>query len=128
MKITIIGPSGGGKSTLARRIAHDFFVPRLELDRLWFQHRGYEVMNGTEEEKVLVQTKIKIDVETFLTQHPAWVCDGTYGKIQPIIAELADTVVLIQRPLLSRVKSHIMRVLKNDGRNLRYRGNKICCS
>lgn len=117
MKITIIGPGGSGKSTLAKRIADAFTVPRLELDRLWFHHGGHEVMYGTAEEKALVQEKIKADVEVFLDQHAAWVCDGTYSKIQPIIAELADTVVLIQRPLLRRVMSHVLRVLKNDGRH-----------
>jgi adenylate kinase family enzyme len=117
MKITIIGSGGGGKSTLARKISMNFTVPRLELDRIWFSHNGHKVMNGTPEEKALVQEKLRFDVEKFLNEHESWVCDGTYSKIQPLIADQADYVVLIKRPLYRRMISHIKRNLQNDGRH-----------
>jgi adenylate kinase family enzyme len=117
MKITIIGSSGGGKSTLARKISQTFSIPRLELDRIWFSYDGHKVMNGTPEQKQAVQEKIKSDVQKFLSEHESWVCDGTYSKIQPLIADVADTVVLIKRPLYQRIFSHIKRNLQNDGRH-----------
>jgi len=117
MKITIIGTSGGGKSTLARKISKAFNIPRLELDRLWFAHDGHVVMHGAPQEKQRVQEKIKHDVENFLHENTAWVCDGTYSKIQPLIAEQADIVVLIQRPLLFRLCSHVLRVFHGKDRH-----------
>ena len=119
MKITIVGPSSSGKSTLAKRISQRFTIPRLELDRLWFEAGGHDCfVNGcTEEEKNKISLQIKDQVEDFLTQHKDWVIDGTYTKIQPMIADQADNVVLIQRQLVKRIISHIVRVVKNEGRH-----------
>lgn len=117
MKITIIGPSGGGKSTLSRKISQKFNIPRFEIDRVWFKYGGQLSMNGTPEEREIVSQKICVEIEEFLASNEQWVFDGTYSKLQPIIAEQADFVVLIKRPLLNRVFSHIRRVFKNDNRH-----------
>jgi len=117
MKITIIGPSGGGKSTLSRKISQKFNIPRFEIDRVWFKHGGQLSMNGTSEEKESVSQRILVEIEQFLSANENWVFDGTYSKLQPVIAEQADTVVLIQRPLLGRILSHVRRVLGSDNRH-----------
>lgn len=111
MKITIIGSSGGGKSTLARKISQTFNVSRLEIDRIWFKYEGHKNMNGTPQHKEVIIEKIESDLRAFLSVNDHWVIDGTYSKLQPIIAEKADEVILIKRPLLRRICSHIMRVL-----------------
>lgn len=118
MKITIIGPSGGGKSTLARNISQTFNISRLEIDRLWFKYDGHKYSHTiTPEQKDLILGKIRTEVETFLTTNEEWVIDGTYSKLQPLIASEADIVVLIERPLLQRISSHLKRVLKKDNRH-----------
>lgn len=119
MKITILGPSGSGKTTLAKKISDRFGIPRLELDRLWFECGGYNCfINGcSEEEKSKVFEQIKNKVENFLSENENWVIDGVYTKVQTIIADTADDVVLIKRPVLKRATSHIVRVAKNDGRH-----------
>ncbi len=117
MKITIIGSSGSGKSTLAKKISQAFAVPRLELDRLWFAYGGHLVMNGTIDEKQVVSDQIAKTVSDFLSDHDSWVCDGTYAKIQPLIAKQADVLVLIKRPLYRRIISHIKRIITSDGRH-----------
>lgn len=117
MKITIIGPSGGGKSTLSRRVSREFGIPRFEIDRIWFKHDGHKYMNGSPDEKAIIQDKIRVELEDFLAHNESWVCDGTYSKIQPLIAGQADTVVLIQRPLIKRIQSHIVRILRGEDRH-----------
>lgn len=117
MKITIIGSSGGGKSTLSRKISEKFDLPRFEIDRVWFLLGGHLVINGTPEEKQIVQEKIIEEVKKFLEVNDAWVCDGTYSKIQPLIADRADIVVLIQRPLVYRMASHLWRIITCDNRH-----------
>jgi adenylate kinase family enzyme len=118
MKITIIGTSGSGKSTLSRKISEKFNIQRLEIDRIWFKYDGHHYLKGcTPEQKEAVNQKILAEVEQFLQANQNWVIDGTYSKIQPIIAERADSVVLIQLPLLFRLYSHIIRVFKGDNRH-----------
>lgn len=117
MKITIIGASSGGKSTLARKISTTFDIPRLEIDRIWFSHDGHKFIDGTAEEKEVIQEKVRRDVIEFLNRNESWVSDGTYSKIQPVIADSADMVIIIQRPLGHRMLSHIKRNIQKDGRH-----------
>jgi len=118
MKITIIGPSGSGKSTLARKISAQFSILRIEIDRIWFKYDGHMNLQGNnQEKKELVSQKIQQDIEEFLAKHNDWVIDGTYSKLQPIIANQADTVVLIRRSLLARIVSHLSRILKGNDRH-----------
>lgn len=117
MKITIIGASGSGKSTLARKISQDLKIPRFEIDRLWFKYGGHREDNRTIEQKETLLEKIKSELLTFLHRNENWVIDGTYPKIQPLIAERADKIILIKRPLIKRVFSHILRVLKRVDRH-----------
>lgn len=83
MKITIIGSSGGGKSTLARKINDKFAIPRLEIDRLWFSFAGHKVTNDRPEEKQVVQEKISGEVEKFLESNHDWVVTGRILKSSP---------------------------------------------
>ena len=115
MKISIIGPSAGGKSVLARKLCEKFSLPMLELDRLWFRHGGTNV--NTIEQKQEINKKIRADIEQFVISNDNWVTEGTYSKIQLFIANKADTVILIKRPLLSRMFSHVLRVIKGKDRH-----------
>jgi len=111
MKITIIGSSSGGKSTLSRKISQEFNIPRFEIDRVWFKHDGHEYLNnGTPEQKALVLQKVLTEIEKFLATNNSWVFDGTYSKLQSVIADQADIVIFIKRPLLRRIFSHVTRV------------------
>lgn len=118
MKITIIGSSGAGKSTLARKISRECNIPQIEIDRIWFKYDGHKYINSPRaEEKEVISKKIEEDIQEFLRKNQNWVIDGTYSKIQPIIAEQADEVVLIQRPLLHRIGNHIVRVCRGRDRH-----------
>lgn len=117
MRITIIGTSGSGKSTLSRKISETFNLPRVEIDRIWFKHDGHKYLNGTVEEKEVVMNKVSEEIQDFLSKNENWVIDGTYSKIQPLIANKADVVIHIKRSLLRRVLSHIKRVMQGNDRH-----------
>ena len=117
MRITIIGASGSGKSTLARQISEAFNIPRVEIDRIWFKYDGHKYLNGSIEQKEVIMNKITTEIQDFLSKNNSWVIDGSYSKIQPIIAEKTDAVVFIKRPLLKRVIGHVLRVMRAQDRH-----------
>lgn len=70
MKISIIGYSGGGKSTLAKILGEHYGVETAHLDRFHFLPNWVE--RSTEEMRSLV--------EDFLNTRESWVIDGNYKK------------------------------------------------
>ena len=115
----VIGPMGSGKSTLTRKISEKLKVPRLELDRLWFEAGGHVCLinDCTEEQKKLVKEYINKQTLNFLSTNEHWIVDGTHSKIKSLLAEKADVVVLIHRPILDRLFSHIVRVIRGENRH-----------
>jgi adenylate kinase family enzyme len=81
-RIVVVGTTGSGKTTLARRLARLLAIPHVELDALhwgpdWtpfplevFRERTAQALGGD-----------------------AWVVDGNYGKVRDIVWSRADTVV-----------------------------------
>lgn len=114
MKITIIGYSGGGKTTLAKKIAGKFNIPHQQIDRIWFEADGHLAKSDSEKERV--RNIIEEKVTTFSKQD-SWVSDGFYSRIQTIMADKADYVVVIELPLYKRLLNHWKRVLQKDDRH-----------
>jgi len=79
-RIVVIGTSGSGKTMLASRIARLRNLAHIELDAL---HWG----PGWTPRHDFVQS-----VESALGAQ-AWVVDGNYGKLRPMIWEAADAIV-----------------------------------
>ena len=119
MQILVTGFSAGGKSALTRKISEKFDIPRLEMDRLWFECGGHDCqINGcTPEEDRRVKDCIQEKVQEFLSTNDQWVIDGAYVNIDPLVAEWATIVVVIRRPVLKRLASHIYRVLRGRDRH-----------
>jgi adenylate kinase family enzyme len=118
MKITILGPSGSGKSNLAKRISAQFNIARIEIDRIWHKHEGHKYLHGsTVEQYELITSKIRKEIEEFFSSNDSWVIEGSYTEIQPLIADKADVVILIKRHLVKRVWSHVIRIIKGKDRH-----------
>ncbi len=107
MRITIIGYTGSGKTTLAKRIHTKFEIPHLQIDRLWFAANGH--LAKTEVEKDRVREVIRGQVASF-AQQEHWVSDGFYSKVQSILADRADYVVVLELSLWRRLYHHWVRV------------------
>ncbi|MFA5482620.1 MAG: AAA family ATPase [Bacilli bacterium] len=71
MKITIVGYSGSGKSSLARTLGNHFNINVLHLDSVHFLSNWIE--RDEEEEKIIV--------EKFLKENTSWIIDGNYSKL-----------------------------------------------
>lgn len=87
-KILVIGCSGAGKSTFARRLRDRTGLPLYYLDRLW--HKP-DRTNVTREafDRVLAEWLAR----------PAWIIDGNYSRTLPQRLEACDTVFLLDYPL-----------------------------
>ncbi len=81
-KIAIVGTSGSGKTTLARQMSQRLAIPHVELDALHWEPNWTEAANDV----------FRSRVEQALSGD-AWVVDGNYSKIRPLVWSRADTIV-----------------------------------
>jgi adenylate kinase family enzyme len=88
-RIAVIGPSGGGKTRLSRRLAEVLHARHVEIDALW--HGPNWENCGAEELRARVSAA---------TEGDDWVCDGTYHTIiGEIVLERAETVAWLDLPV-----------------------------
>lgn len=111
MRITILGLSASGKTTLAKKIAKRTGIPRLEIDRTWFSEGDHSAKS--EKEKERVRKKIEAEVAKFIKK-PNWVSDGLYRRVQPEILMRADIIVFLDVPLWRRWIRHAKRIYRKD--------------
>lgn len=87
-KAIVIGCSGAGKSTFARRLRDITGLPLYYLDMLWHKPDRTTVSEG-EFDAVLSQ----------LLQTDAWILDGNYQRTLELRIQACDTVFLFDLPL-----------------------------
>ncbi len=116
MRISVIGLPGSGKSTLARAISEKLVVPHIHIDRFWFEAGGRANSASTPNlEFVRAQVKEKVIAAT---AESSWVSDGFYSRIQPQIAERADSIIFLDTPLFRRILNHTLRILHRNERHV----------
>ena len=81
-RINVVGTSGSGKTTFARRLAHALGVPYYEIDAFswkpdWREAPDAELFARLEE----------------VTAQPAWVLDGNYTRTRPITWKHVQQVI-----------------------------------
>jgi adenylate kinase family enzyme len=83
-RVSVVGSTGTGKTTYARRLAAILGVPHTELDAIVWQPNW--TLLPAEEFRARVAERISA---------PAWVIDGNYGgaAVRPMVWALADTIV-----------------------------------
>jgi adenylate kinase family enzyme len=86
-RISVVGISGAGKTTLARQLAAALGIPHLELDSV-FHQRGWQP---------LPLEDFRARVAEFAVGD-AWVIDGNYSRVQDLVWARADTVVWLDPP------------------------------
>lgn len=94
-RIVVIGTSGSGKSTVARRLGEKLEFPVLELDSVYHQPGWTPLPND----------ELRARVADFALQ-PSWVIDGNYTSegVKDLVWPVADTLVWLDPP-----KSVVMR-------------------
>jgi adenylate kinase family enzyme len=81
-RINVVGTSGSGKTTVARRTAEALGFPHVELDELHWGPNWEEPPVDVFREHVSEATRENL-----------WVVDGNYSKVRDIVWGRADTVV-----------------------------------
>jgi adenylate kinase family enzyme len=100
-RIAIVGTSGSGKTTFAANLARALGVRHIELDQMRWNPDW--ALKPVEEFVGLVETAIRDD---------AWVVDGNYSRLRPVIWQRADTLVWLDyrfHVVLGRLLRRTMR-------------------
>jgi adenylate kinase family enzyme len=87
VRVSVVGSSGSGKTTFGRALASRLDVPFVELDSIF--HQAGWTMLSDEEFRARVGEIVAGD---------AWVIDGNYGVVRPLVLERATTVVWLDYP------------------------------
>jgi adenylate kinase family enzyme len=88
-RIIVVGTSGSGKSTMAKSIAINRQIPRIELDSLFWKSNWEE----TPDEEFIGKIRAAL-----CEVGDSWVLDGNYSRTQHITWPLADTIVWLDYP------------------------------
>ena len=103
-RVSVVGNSGSGKSTIARRLAASLGAPHIELDAIFHQPGWQEL--PTDEFRAAVAQAVGAE---------SWVVDGNYSVVRNVVLARADTVVWLDlgRSLVMRrvVARTVRRVL-----------------
>jgi adenylate kinase family enzyme len=99
-RVNVVGVSGSGKSTVARRLAEKLGCPHVELDVLYWgpawQPRPDDVFFASVEKAVA---------------GPAWVLDGNYDRTAPIKWKNVELVVWVDYSFVRTLAQSIRRAL-----------------
>jgi adenylate kinase family enzyme len=87
-RVTVVGISGSGKTSLARSLARRLGVPHIEFDAL-FWGPGWQPV---------AREQFRAQVAAALAA-PAWVTDGNYASVRDLVWPRATTLVWLDYPL-----------------------------
>lgn len=105
-KVLVIGCSGGGKTTLSRKIAQAFDLPYVSIDRDVRWLPGWQVRDR-EEQRALIRRLCRAD---------RWVMDGSGASTFDLRLPHADLVLWVRVPRRVALWGLAKRVARNYGR------------
>jgi len=94
MRIVVVGTSGAGKTTLARRLAARLELPHIELDAINWQPGWRDLTRHDPDEFIRRVTKA--------VREDAWIVDGNYGLVSDRVWRRATHMVWLDygRPVI----------------------------
>jgi adenylate kinase family enzyme len=104
-RIAIVGTSGSGKTTVARRLAAALDLPHVELDALFWRPDWRQAH--------LDEFRSSVSAAT---GGDAWICDGNYSRARDIILPRAETVVWLDLPLRTCLWRVVRRTVRRTSR------------
>ena len=87
-RIVVVGVTGSGKTTVAKRLSQILHLPHVELDSLYWN------ANWTSTPKDIFRQRV---ADALCGE--AWVTDGNYSVARPILWGQANTLVWLDYPL-----------------------------
>ena len=104
-RIMIIGCSGAGKSTFARKLHAITKIKLIHLDQYFWQPNW-----------VKTETIAWKEIVYRLTKQPTWIMDGNYGGTMDIRMKRADTIIYLDYPTWTCLWRVTNRTFKNWGK------------
>lgn len=105
-RILVVGCSGGGKTTLALRIAERFALEYQSIDRDVRWLPGWRVRDRIEQRAVIAD----------LVARDRWVMDGSGPSTFDLRVPRADLVIWVRVPRRTALFGIVRRVIRNYGR------------
>lgn len=102
-RISIVGTTGSGKTTLAKRVAQHLQVRHIELDALYWEPNWTTVSDQVFRDRVAEALS-----------GDRWVVDGNYSKVRDIVWSRADTVVFLDYSFWVVLRRLIPRTLRRS--------------
>lgn len=100
MKINVVGTSGSGKSTFARRLAQQLSLPYIQLDALYWRANW----QGTPDDEFMEKIRKQ------LASHPqGWVLDGNYNRTKPVKWQEVECVIWLDYSFTRTLSQAIRR-------------------
>lgn len=90
MRIVVVGSSGSGKTTMARRLGRELDLPAIELDAINWQP-GWRGLDQDDPEEF----KRRVELAT---QGERWSSDGNYNIVRPLLWGRATHIVWLDYP------------------------------
>jgi adenylate kinase family enzyme len=97
-RVSVVGNSSSGKSTLASELADILDVPYVELDAEFHQPGWQELPRDQFRDRV-----------RSLVDGDGWVVDGNYSAVREIVWDRADAVVFLDLPRRTVMRSVVLR-------------------
>ena len=105
-RVLVIGCSGGGKSTLAKKIAARFDLPFISMDREFFWLPGWVARPMAEQRALVAETVAR----------ERWIMDGNNAGSFDLRLPRTDLVIWVRMPRIVCVYGAVTRWLKWLGR------------
>src|SRR5258708_5612338 len=103
-RISIVGPTGSGKTTLARQVSQKLGIAHIEFDALHWES------NWTEASTETFRARLEIAL-----QQDEWITDGNYGIARDITWSRANLIVWLDYPYVLAFSRLFRRTLKRLG-------------
>jgi adenylate kinase family enzyme len=100
-RVSVVGNTGSGKTTLARILANRLGVPHVELDAIFHQPDWTPLPTDAFRKAV-----------TDAVAGDGWVVDGNYSSVRDMVWDRADTVVWLDLPRYSVMRQVIARTVR----------------
>ncbi|CAI3146323.1 Shikimate kinase [Acinetobacter calcoaceticus] len=105
MKICIVGPSGAGKTTIAKKLAKELKISAHAFDEIYWNLSGTEFVKNSEE-------TISVGIKQ-ITLQDSWIAEGAYDKrLLPLLLE-CSLILKMEVPLYLRTIRLLQRYLKS---------------
>jgi len=103
-RISIIGGSGTGKTTLAKELSKIYNIPVTHIDGI-HHLENWQIRDKKERDKIILD----------IVEQEKWIIDGTYKSTLKTRLEKADLIIWLDYSTMAQLKGILTRWLKNRG-------------